>query len=122
MNWTSFSLLMLGTYSLYYGVNFLLDFLKQSANSGNGQSVRSLQLADSPQPVLVDESDFTAVEHGQAAAAEKPTPKESTEKQAEEKEPQPVQEAESGGVSLGEMIRLYRQKAIVQSARYDFST
>ena len=62
MNWTSFSLLMLGSYSLYYGVNFLLDFLKQSANSRNGQPVQSLQLADSPQPVLVDESDFTAVE------------------------------------------------------------
>ena len=121
MNWTSFSLLMLGSYSLYYGVNFLLDVLKQSANSGNGQPIQSLQVADSPQPVVVDESDFTTVEHGQVAVAEKPTTKESTEKPAKEKEQQPVQEAESGGVSLGEMIRLYRQKAIVQSARYDFS-
>jgi len=127
MTWTKFTILLLGAYGFYYGFNILRDYLKQPKAKATG-SHQSLQLVEDVQPVVVDDADFAPPTVGE------PVPPRQPNSDATEPEPQaasveaaredstPRQQPESGGVSLSELLRLYRQKAILQSAQYDFTT
>lgn len=123
MTWTKFTLLLVGAYGLYYGFNILMDFLRQTRTEVKGK-VTSLVLGDDLKPVIVDEADFSSPAptdeppnlNGAASPAEN-----EVQPSGVTNEPVPKQQPESGGVSISELLKLYRNKAILQSAKYDFS-
>lgn len=128
MTWTKFTILLLGSYGFYFGFNILMDYLRQPKVKATG-SPQSLQLVEDVHPVVVDDADFaqaTTVEselpprqHNSATTVQKP---EAVSEEAAMEDSTHRQQTESGGVSLSELLRLYRQKAILQSAQYDFTT
>ncbi len=127
MTWTNFSLLLVGAYGLYYGLNLLVDYLRQPASHADPHTV-NLRLLDELQPIVIDPDTLTSQgEHTMKhASPAKTEPEEEADfkldgEASQRTVPWPDQQVESGGVSIGEMIRLYRQKAILQSARYDFT-
>jgi len=127
MTWTKFTFLLLSSYGLYYGFNILLDYLRRQKSSEN-PGPASLRLVDEVKPVVVEEADFAPPEGDTAYpkasreidAKTETKPNADTASTGADNSP-PSQQVESGGVSISEMLRLYRQKAILQSSRYDFS-
>lgn len=128
MTWTKFTFLLLGAYGLYYGFNILMDYLCQPKAKTTGNT-RSLLLVDDVQPVVVNDADFapanvvesdltTSQHNGEAKDQQVDASTVVVSRDDSIPRPQP----ESGGVSLTELLRLYRQKALLQSAQYDFTT
>jgi len=139
MTWTNFSFFLLIGYALYYGITIGLDLIRSPASATWKQAPPTLKISGSVQPVVVEGTDFEpergdpAVTVRSGAGDEQPlrgqdatAPDRQTDglqmavRKSGETEPVP-QQPESGGVSMSDLFRLYRQKAIEQSARYDFS-
>lgn len=118
MTWISFISLLLGFYILYYGVNFLVDYLRSPAEKTPGDN-QSLRLVEDIEPEIITEADVgpDALDPDPASVPESEAPAEAAQEQV-----RPQQQEASGGVSISELVRLCRQQAIVQSARHKFAT
>lgn len=120
MSWINFMTVLLGIYILYYGLNFLLDYLHGAAEKNSGEDNRQQLWVEDIEPVIVQESDFAvSVSHSEPAGE---TSVASGIPPLSEAGVQPRQQEASGGVSIAELVRLYRHQAIVCSARHEFAS
>lgn len=133
MTWTSFTLFLLLSYALYYGVLISIDWIKAPVEADRPASAESLRLIEDISPVEVNAQDFDrpVLSDRRTETGGSPTEHSRTAKQEASLAKSPLTGAqassiqllpESGGVSIGEMVRLYRQKAILQSSRYNFTS
>lgn len=136
MAWSSFTLLVAVCYGVYYGVNILFDMLKEP-KAGIGDSTETLTIFENQQATVVGDLSVETENKPDTAAAGKTSEKidnilkkeEQTEKEDYEEHETVVftsvetivQSPLSGGVSYSDLVRLCREKAIVESTKFEFT-
>ena len=139
MTWSNFTSLVVICYALYYGINIVFDLLKTSKSVGDETS-DILEFDEISEPAAVDPERF--LPENESATTPRPDPEvigsksngsnseELAQKAIDQKEEEDgiglihietvQQNPISGGVSYSELFRLCREKAIVESAKFNF--
>ncbi len=148
MTWSSFLTLLTVVYALYYGANILYDSFGKAKTTDTETPTLKFEGISTIQPTVIGEDCNEEKEEKSSVKDKEPDPKTengTSSKMAndsssdtvynEEKENVQKQKREppsehvpndpsqsSGGVPIKEMLKLYREKAIVASRRFDFAT
>lgn len=141
MTWINFSILVAICYAAYYGFNIVFDILKPSA-SGPKDNTETLTFTESLQPTVVADSEDTdtAIRPVVTQDSNQNDLLNNLKKEVEttESEHQPlsydesdtiqptmietvVQNPLSGGVSYKDLMKLCREKAIVETSKHAFA-
>lgn len=136
MIWNNFIILVVTAYAVYYGLNIIFDMLR-ALKPGMDKETEALEFEENFEPTTVDPGGYAQdVTHSEASTDSGNV---NGETDGIKKEQQPnlesddmdiqvepihietiVQSPISGGVSYADLFKLCREKAIVESTKFNF--
>ncbi len=133
MTWITFTVYLLVGYIVYYTLNVLFDLLKKPTTSAG--EIETLTVSDVIETIEVDddEEDVVVTENNSGKEIEQSNinlKKEVTETQEEEQEEQEqiipstvvAEVSKTGGISITNLAKLYREESIRESNKLPFAS